>query len=455
MPTNLTPHTLIYGFTPAGDPDVSPDGSRLLYTLARTDAESKKSLSQVWVCDIDGTNARQLTSAGERNRGARWSPDGTQIAFVSDRVEASGLFVLPMTGGEARELARHPTGISDLAWSPDASKIAYTAVVDPLNPTGTKLADGAAPPVRVTSRIDYKQDNRGYLNDTRTQVFAADVAAGGHVQLTTEAVDHRSPAWSPDGKTLAIGVSTNNGMTSRLLLLGVADATATWVGPEDGNIGTWAWSPDGSRIAYTGDPDHTYQSDVFLYDVASKETRRVTTDLPCAPYAGFPTLEPASMPVWLDDHTILFHANFRAASGLWTVDLESGAVTQEEGTESLRVGFSTDRANRYVAQGMASLDAIGEIIVIDREAGTSRVVTSMSAPVFAESPVAAWERFDVRRGEFVTEAWMLKPPGFDPAKNYPVILDVHGGPNGFYGYAFNAMQQLLASNGYIVLFSNP
>src|SRR6185312_878734 len=167
MPTNLTPHTLIYGFTPAGDPDVSPDGSRLLYTLARTDAESKKSLSQVWVCDIDGTHARQLTSAGERNRGARWSPDGTQIAFVSDRVEASGLFVLPMTGGEARELARHPTGISDLAWSPDASKIAYTAVVDPLNPTGTKLADGAAPPVRVTSRIDYKQDNRGYLNDTR------------------------------------------------------------------------------------------------------------------------------------------------------------------------------------------------------------------------------------------------------------------------------------------------
>ncbi|HXU24024.1 MAG TPA: S9 family peptidase, partial [Tepidiformaceae bacterium] len=133
----------------------------------------------------------------------------------------------------------------------------------------------------------------------------------------------------------------------------------------------------------------------------------------------------------------------------------SGAVTQEEGTESLRVGFSTDRANRYVAQGMAILDAIGEIIVIDREAGTSRVVTSTSAPVFVESPVAAWERFDVRRGEFVTEAWMLKPPGFDPAKNYPVILDVHGGPNGFYGYAFNAMQQLLASNGYIVLFSNP
>ena len=90
-----------------------------------------------------------------------------------------------------------------------------------------------------------------------------------------------------------------------------------------------------------------------------------------------------------------------------------------------------------------------------QQSGAEQVITAYNAPVFAETPPASWERFDVQRGKYTIEAWLLKPPGFDPGKKYPLVLDIHGGPHGFYGYAFNPVQQVLASNGFMVVYANP
>src|SRR5215212_5612119 len=218
----LSPQTLVYDFTAAGDPQVSPDGTRVVYTLSKTDRGSRKGASQLWLCGIDGDSPRQLTFAGEKNRSGRWSPDGKQLAFVSDRVEKSGLFVMPVDEpGEPRELARHGQQITDPAWSPDGTKIAYAALVDPENPSDEEPGEGAAPRVRVTRRIDYKQDNRGYLNDARLQVFIVEVASGERRQVTRDYVDHNFPQWSPDGRRLALQVPNRNGMCSQLALVEV------------------------------------------------------------------------------------------------------------------------------------------------------------------------------------------------------------------------------------------
>src|SRR5699024_7686984 len=122
--------------------------------------------------------SRQLTQTGERNSGARWSPDGYQIAFVSDRVKKSGIFVMSLAGGEAREITRHAQGISGLAWSPDGTRIAYTTLYDPENTDEAEPDKDAPPPVRVTRRIDYKQDGRGYLADKRLQVWVVGIESG-------------------------------------------------------------------------------------------------------------------------------------------------------------------------------------------------------------------------------------------------------------------------------------
>jgi dipeptidyl aminopeptidase/acylaminoacyl peptidase len=118
-------------------------------------------------------------------------------------------------------------------------------------------------------------------------------------------------------------------------------------------------------------------------------------------------------------------------------------------------GFSIDDARTTVVQAQSNLELTGEIIVVDLQKETFATVTALNRPLFAESPLADWERFDIKRGEFTIEAWLLKPTGFDPSKKYPVVLDIHGGPNSFYGYGFNQVQQALAASGFLVVYSNP
>jgi dipeptidyl aminopeptidase/acylaminoacyl peptidase len=456
MATPLTPDTLIYGLRSAGDPQIAPDGSQIVYTQSAVDRETKKGGSQVWRCGVDGSNPVRLTWSGDRNRGARWSPDGRQIAFVSDRVKKSGLFVLPVTaGGEARELTHHGAEIGELSWSPDGKQIAYVVQVDPANPNEEEPKPDAAPRVRVTRRIDYKQDGRGYLGDARRQIFLVDVAAGERRQLTREYVDYNFPEWSPDGRQLAAQVPNRNGMCSQLALIAADSGAVTLIGPESGIVSVYAWSPGGDGILLAGDTRNSWQTDFFLYEVGRGTLRRLTDDLACLPIGGMPGMAPPAQPVWLDDHRALFHAARAGASGLYVIDVTSGRVEPVVTSQSLRVGLSVDAERRYAVQGYASLEAVGEVVVSDLQNGGQRIITQTNGSLLQESPPAQWERFDVERGGFTIEAWLLKPPDFDPSQRYPVVLDVHGGPNGFYGYGFNATQQCLASNGFLVVYSNP
>jgi dipeptidyl aminopeptidase/acylaminoacyl peptidase len=453
----LDPETLVYGFSLASDPQVAPDGDRVVFALTSTDRATKKATSHLWLRDLDGANPRRLTWSGERNGGARWSPDGRRIAFVSDRVKKSGLFVLSLDGGEARELGRHSQPISNLAWSPDGATIAYNATFDPENPDEVDLPAGSTPRVRITSRLDYKADGRGYVGDARQQVFVVDVSSGERRRLTSDPFDHATPQWSPDGRTLAAQRTARGGAPwAQLALIDAASGEIRLAGPDAClSIGVWGWSPAGDRIALAGDTASTGQFDLFIYDVMADTIRRVTDDLPCQPDVGFPGRIPPSHPVWLDDRRVLFHAIRAGASGLYAIDVESGAVETLADWTALNSGLSVDAARRYAAQAHSSLAAFGEIGITDLQTGATWLATDESAPVLAEAPAARWERLEVRRGEFVIDAWLLRPPDVDPSKRYPVVLDVHGGPQAWHGYAFSTFQQCLATNGFLVVYANP
>jgi len=455
MPQALTPDVLAYGLRSADDPQISPDGGMVLYALSTPERGKASPLAQLWVCDRDGSNARQLTQTGERNSGARWSPAGERIAFVSDRVAKSGLFVMPLSGGEAREVTRHGQGISGLAWSSDGTRIAYTTLYDPGNADEAEQDGDAPPPVRVTRRIDYKQDGRGYLADKRLQVWVVDVESGERRRLTDAPNDHGSPQWSPDGARIAAQQSLMNGMNSRLALIDAESGAVEYVTPEDGNVSTWAWSPDGTRILYTGDTAMTWQSDLFVYDVASGETRRLTDDLECLPVGGAPGEGAPSQPVWLDDRQVLFHAVRAGGSGLYVADSERGAVERVAWWQAQHAGMSTDAAHRYVVQSRTTMETAGQVVVYDLQTNEQKVIVDPNREVLAEHPPARWERFDVERAGHTIEAWLLKPADFDETKAYPVVLDIHGGPNGFYGYALTPAHQVLATAGYLLVYSNP
>ncbi|MCS6800622.1 MAG: S9 family peptidase [Chloroflexota bacterium] len=453
MTIPLSPQTLVYGLTPAADPQLAPDGARLLYTVTTT-VPGAPPLTQIWMATVDGASPRQLTRAEKSSVLPRWSPDGRCIAFVSSRGDGSAIFLMDADHpGEPRELTRHRVPIAGLTWSPDGTRLAYVAPVDPANPKEEPSA-ADLPPVRVVRRIDYKQDDRGVINDVRYQLFLVDAATGERRQLTRDPFDHFWPAWSPDGQTIAVLQPSRNEMSSQLALVAL-DGSVTLVGATVGFVSTFAWSLDGRSLLFTGDETQTWQSDFFLYDVSSGALRRLTHDLRVLPDGGFRTIVPPAQPIWLDERTVLFSAIAGGASGLYTLDLSSGTVQCLYQWGAATVGLSADAARRRLAFGYSSFERVGEIALYDRESGQGRVLTDYSGPVFAEAPPARHERLLVERGGVPIEGWLLLPPSFDPARRYPVVLDVHGGPNGYYGPSFNPIQQLLATNGFLVVIVNP
>ena len=455
MAQQLTPERIIYDLAVAGDPQVSPDGSQVLFTRTQAERGRKRAGSQIWMCSINGSNQRQVTTDGERYGSGRWFPDGNSFAYVSNTEDGSTLFLQHRDEGKPRELAFHTTAISGLAVSPDGATLAYNAEYDPDNPNAAKPGPESPPPVRLVRRVDYKQDNRGVLNDVRQQVWLVDVADAARRMLTTDTVDHFNPEWSPDGTTIAVKIPNRNGMYAQLAIIDVATAAETLVGSVDGNLGCWGWAPDSNRLLLAADTSQSWQFDLFLYTCDSGELRRLTSDLPCQPDSGFPTVTPPSQPVWIDDSTAVFHALAHGSSGLFTVDVTSGDVLQLLDFRAVNAGLSADRRGRYFAQASSGMSRFGDIVVFDRNAIASDIIVHMNTAILGETPVSDWERFDVQRGKYTIEAWLLMPPGFDETRRYPLVLDIHGGPNSWYGYAPTPPQRALANAGFLVVYSNP
>jgi len=447
----LTPDALVYDVSTAAEPAVSPDGRRVLYSVARADRARDLNTRQIWVADLASGTHRQVTRTGDRNRGARWAPGGDRIAFVSDRAPRSAVFVCEVDAvGDPREIVRHDAEISDLAWAPHGGAIAYCA----RQPLDADAASPTANAPRTTARIDYKRDSQGYLGDDRRHIFVVDLANGSRRRLTRGALDRAAPAWSPDGLWIATQVATAGVITSQLEIIRVDTGDARRLGEEDGAIATWAWAPDSQSLLFSSDPDRSGQTEFFLHNLASGATRRITTDLAILPNGGFPALIPPAQPLWLDENRVLFAAARNARSGLYVLDVMTGTVAEEEIAATQRNDFSADRTGTLVAQTEASPEALGEIVLRDRRTGASRALTNLSRPLVGGAGLT-WERVETTHAGYAIEGWILKPPGFSPATRYPLVMDIHGGPQAFYGYGFTTVQLALAAAGFVTLFCNP
>lgn len=448
MTRPLEPRDLVYGLTLASDPRVSPDGERIAYTLKR-DREREPPLTQVWLCRSDGSDARALTTPELLASGACWSPDGVSFAFVATAEARHSIRVVELegTGGE-RELVSHAQPVGELGWSPDGEAIAYTTLFDPENPDERPEPPGAAPRVRVTRRLDYKEDGRGYLGDRRSQIFVVRAAGGSPRRLTSDPLDRDLPQWSPDGRWIGFREHLVDRGGQRLVAVEVeSGATELLGGGPNTMFVHWSWSPGGERVLYAADPDQSFQPDYFLHSRSDGLTRRITSDL-----RSFP--EPPA-PLWVDERRVLLHTSIAGASALELLDVETGELELLERAQARRSGLSVDREARLVVQEESSLASAGELSLFDRASATSRTLTRHNDTLFAEAQPALWETFTVERDGLSIDAWLLKPSDFDPGRRYPVVLDVHGGPSAHYGYWFLAHDQCLATHGFLVVFANP
>lgn len=467
-----------------GDPQISPDGSRVLFTKKIIN-DKNKYITNLITVDLEG-ELRQWTS-GEGGAGSgRWSPDGSQIAFVSGREgKKSQIFLIPTDGGEARKLTNLSEGsIGEFRWSPDGSKIAFTFREQ--MPTETAEAKKereekglSEAPVEIDN-IWYRLDGDGYFAGQRYAVYVVDTKAGETSKIYSEAVDgNYSFDWSPNSQELVIAhtaskrpnIDTPNIQLYRVDLQGQAIKIE---GLPKGEKSAVRWSPDGRLIAYCGDVDEadpwgTRNTKVYVVSADGGEPRLLTIDhkfdVAVSTLSDAKEGGPEAVLEWYpDSEGLLVQVGTHGESQVGQVRLSGEHELLTEGNHVITVGNLSRDGNKIAATYGNALK-LAEVAVVLPELATGKlapkVLTNLNGAFHDEIKLSEPEEFwlDSTPNEDGSDSklhgWVIKPIGYLEPKRYPAVLEIHGGPHTQYGWAFFHEFQLLAAQGYVVVYTNP
>jgi acylaminoacyl-peptidase len=448
------------------DPEISPDGSKIVFSRSGFDIMTDRARGTLWTINADGTNLRALLAPGRRAGSPRWAPDGNRLAFTASVDGKSQISVRWMdTGQEAvlTHLDRSPSGI---AWSPDGRWIAFAMFV-PEEPkpfiTMPEKPEGAdwGPPIRFIDQLNYRADGEGYLEHGHEHLFVVAADGGTPRQLTTGPFDDGAPRWAPDGSAIVFAANRHEGgeydpNNSEIYEVSLATGTIKALTDRHGPDREPAVSPDGRQIAYAGFDDRLqgYQvTRLYLMNRDGTGSRVVSGKL---------DRDVGSLRWSGDGKGIYFQYDDRG-------DTKVGFITPAGEWKDVATGVGGLDLGRPYAAGTYSLSTTGRIaftetspdhpadLAVAALGQPAQRLTRLNDGLFGQRELGRVEEiwwpssFDQRR----VQGWIIKPPRFDPAKKYPLVLEIHGGPFANYGVRFTAELQLYAAAGNVVLYTNP
>jgi DNA-3-methyladenine glycosylase I len=450
------------------DPQISPDGRGIAYVRMRMDIKTDKPMGDIWLVDADGKHARPLSNADNSSQ-PRWSPDGSRIAYVGSGADGSKqLFVFWTQSGVTATISHFLESPSNLAWSPDGGWLAFTMpapaehkslkVEVPEAPKGAKWAD----PPKLIDRMVFRVDGEGYLPNSFNHLFVVAADGGAARQLTHGDYDtDGAPAFTADGKGILFASNRRDDadfepIDSEIYRVDLADDSLHALTDRRGPDHSPAPSPDGKHIAYLGFDDRRlgYQAtQLYVMDSDGTHSHSLTALLD----------RDAAAPHWSKDgRQLVFQYDDRGAGKLASVDLQGnlkvlaadvggGDITRPYTGGNFSVSgagrFAYTRATPNAPPALAtgtSLRDIATLAALSEPLLSARSLGSVEEVAFTSS-------VDARK----LQGWIIKPPGFDTAKKYPLVLEIHGGPYASYGPSFAAELQLYAAAGYVVLYMNP
>jgi dipeptidyl aminopeptidase/acylaminoacyl peptidase len=487
MPRSITIEDLCK-ITFLSRPRISPDSQQVAFVVTIIDDQKHEYRSSIWIVSTEGGEAKRFTMGTANAHDPCWSPDGRWLAFISEREgEQTGkdekeqkkhgkgkaqLWLIPTSGGEARQLTFMQHGASSPTWSPDSKRLVFCAAV---GPEDEEDAEGKPlPKVRVIDRLWYRLDGVGFIYERRQHLFLVDVEGGEPQQLTDGDWDDGDAAWSPDGTCIAF---TSNRTVERWRFLG-DDLYVLSI--DDGRAGELqcltdsslschspSWSPDGKTIAFLAATKLRSGGHVDLYTIAvdtkgmphrlSGEFEASCADSTNDDMTNDHILPP---PPWSpDSKTLYVLATHRGATRVFAVSSDDAGKQPPvltPGNIYVR-DFSIDQSKGTMALLIEDPTRPAEIFVGSTTSPSElRRLTGFNDALFNELSLAVPESMPYTGEDgWPMEGWILKPPGFDPARKYPMIVEIHGGPNSQYGYGFFHEWQMLAASGYVVLYTNP
>jgi len=452
----------LFAATPVGDPQFSPDGGKILFTLSTIDMEADKYRTHIWLQDLKAKKPRQFTYGAGSEGYPRWSPDGKEMLFMTNR-EGPGkdakkrptpqVYVLRADGGEARKVTDVEEGVQSPEWSPDGKRILFLSRVF----KGEKMDDESD--VKLIRRIKYRFDGQGYFVEKYTHLFTVPSKGGKAKQLTDGLYDVESPAWSPDGKRIAfVSNLDEDGDLSRYKYIyavpakgGDPEVLLRW----EGMISNVAWSPCGKYLAFAGrvieDPSLVWHKniEVFVLSPDGGEPRCLTSDLDR-------TVSGAGLRWSHDSGQVYFKINDHGATHICRVDL-NGVVEKVTEGKILVGDFSVDGSGSLIAFNGTDKTTPYELWVIDGDG--QRRLTELTKGFMKKQVISEPEEFSFKASDGAeVQGWIIKPHGYEEGGRYPTLVEVHGGPRGAYGYSYGAANhefQVLASYGYAVVYTNP
>jgi len=445
-----------FNWEDVASPTLSPDGRQILYTRTWIDQLNDRRESSVWIMNADGTKNRFLVKGAD----ARWSPDGTRIAYVAPGEPGGAqIWVRYMDAeGATTQITRLTESPSELEWSPDGKSIAFGMLVRqqddwriamPAAPRGAKWTE----PPRVVSKVKYRADRQGFLENGLRQIFTVPADGGTPRQVSTGDWPANGNTWTPDGKALLF---TSNRVSdaeyswrqSDIYKVDVASGTITQLTRRNGPDGNPVPSPDGRHVAYTGyDSTDATWKDAILYvmDADGSNPRALTEKLDRSP----------SGMMWSPDGSgVYFNVENEGARNLHFVSLKGDVRQVTKGAQVLTV---SDLGKTYLAVGtMSTSSKPTDVVVFDVRTPQIRQLTDVNGDVLAGKQLATTEEVWYTSVDgYRIQGWIVKPADFDPKKKYPMMLEIHGGPHSMYNVAFNFSRQDHAANGYVILYTNP
>jgi len=455
-----------------GDPQLSPDGKWVAYTVRTANLKDDKNYERIWMVSVSGGNTVPLTADGLTSSHPRWSPDGKFLAFISARTgeatddDDSGkkqVWLLNREGGEAQKLTDTIQDVQSFAWSPSSDRLVLL-LQDPspaeIEAAHDKAKESKAKPKPrpwVIDRLHFKEDELGYLDRRRTHLYVFNTADHKQTQITSGDYDDSDPAWSPDG--LKIAFASNRTAEPDLNYntdIWTVDADTTDKGKSLAHVTTGpgseaapAWSPDGKWIAFTT------QMDPKLFQYA-------TFHIGAAPATGG---EAKVLTLVLDRNStvprfsadgkwIYFIADDDGTQNLLRVPAAGGPIQRPIGGRKMVESYSLSKDGAVVAV-VGELTHPAELYYLPADGELQKLTTANDA-LMAELRLPGVEYVHFKSKDGTTVAgYLYRPPDYQPGVRYPTILKPHGGPVWAYYAEFNFDPQLFAANGYVVLTPNP